>query len=260
MGSRPRAAQERNDAAGEGETTSRATKRGTASSTGSRRSAKHEAQAQRRRSRPGAGAAAEQRRVRLHHSRPDGRRHPADARVPRRSRQRGRLRQLGGIAGDVAGPGEEVPRGRAARRRPSRPQAATGSPSPRTRWSPIPIATSTACGGSSTSTSGSGPTTPTISWPPGGSSTAQALGQPGATLADVAAEAGISRQVPGDGLVDPDGTGRGGRADRRVAVDVARAAARRRRGTETDAARQAASGCAISSSSSASSSRRRSRT
>ena len=165
-------------------------------------------EAERRRSRPGPGAAAEQRRVRLHHPRPDGRRHPADAGVPRRPGQRGRVRQLGGIADDVAGPGEEVPGGGAAGRRPPRPEAATASPSRRTRWSPTPTATSTACGGSSTSTSGSGPTTPTTSWPPGGSGTAQALGRPEASLADVAAEAGLSRQVPGDDLVDPDGTGR----------------------------------------------------
>ena len=123
-------------------------------------------------------AAAEQRRVRLHDPRPDRRRHPADARVPRRPRQRGRLRQLGGIADDVAGPGEEVPGGGAAGRRPPRPEARRASPSRRTRWSPTPTATSTACGGSSISTSGSGPTTPTISWPPGGSSTARPSASP----------------------------------------------------------------------------------
>ena len=39
------------------------------------------------RSRVGAGTAAEQRRVRLHDPRPDGRRHPADAGVPGRSRR-----------------------------------------------------------------------------------------------------------------------------------------------------------------------------
>ena len=89
--------------------------------------------AERGRSRPGAGAAAEQRRVRLHHPRPDGRRHPADPGVPRRPRQRGRLRQLGRIAGDVAGPGEEVPGGRAVRRRPPRAQARRAWRSRRTR-------------------------------------------------------------------------------------------------------------------------------
>ena len=41
--------------------------------------------AQRRRPRSGSGPPAEQRRVRLHDPRPDGRRHAADARVPRRS-------------------------------------------------------------------------------------------------------------------------------------------------------------------------------
>ncbi len=59
-----------------------------------------------------ARAPVEQRRVRLHHPRPDRRRHPADEGVPRRSRQPGGLRQLGRIAGDVAGAGEEVPRRR----------------------------------------------------------------------------------------------------------------------------------------------------
>ena len=83
-------------------------------------------EAERRRSRPGARAAAEQRRVRPHDPRPDRRRHPADAGVPRRSRQRGRVRQLGGIAGDVAGPGQEVPGGRAAGRRPCRPRSREG--------------------------------------------------------------------------------------------------------------------------------------
>ena len=46
-----------------------------------------------------------------------------DAGVPGRSRQRGRLRQLGRVAGDVAGPAEEISAGRADGRRSPRPQA-----------------------------------------------------------------------------------------------------------------------------------------
>ena len=70
------------------------------------------------------------------------------------------------------------------------------------RSSPTPTATSTACGGSSIFTSGSGPTTPTISSPPGGSGTARHSASPAASLADFAAQAGLSPQVPGDDLVD----------------------------------------------------------
>ena len=259
MGGRPGAAQERNDAAGEGEAAS-AAKLASDIIDWIQAFRKHEAKRNAGDPGRGAGAAAEQRRVRLHDPRPDRRRHPADAGVPRRSRQRGRLRQLGGIAGDVAGPGEEVPGGGAAGRRPPRPEAATASPSRRTRWSPTPTATSTACGGSSTSTSGSGPTTPTTSWPPGGSSIAQALGQPEATLADFAAEAGVSPKYLAtiwSILTEPaEEVG----PDRRAAGDVAGAAAPRRRQTAGRRAAAAASGCATSSSSSASSSCRRSRT
>ena len=67
---------------------------------------------------PGAGSPAEQRGIRSHDPRPDGRRHPADARVPRGPRERGGVRQLGRIPGDVAGPAQEVPGGGAAGRRP----------------------------------------------------------------------------------------------------------------------------------------------
>ena len=82
------------------------------------------------------------------------------------------LRQLGRVAGDVAGPAEEVPRGGPAGRRPPRPEAGRVRlrPAPgRHRHRPRQVLRA---GGSSTSTSGSRPTTPTTSWPPGGSSTA----------------------------------------------------------------------------------------
>ena len=149
-----------------------------------------------------ARAAAEQRRVRLHDPRPDRRRHPADAGVPRRSRQRGRLRQLGRIAGDVAGPAEEVPGGGAARRRPPGPEARRASPSRRTRWSPTPTATSTASTGSSTSTSGSRPTTPTISWPPGGSAPRARWASRARRWRTSPTEAEAQPEVSGDGLGD----------------------------------------------------------
>ena len=48
-----------------------------------------------------------------HDPRPDRRGHQAHPRVPRRPGQPGRLRQLGRVAGDVAGAAEEVPGGRA---------------------------------------------------------------------------------------------------------------------------------------------------
>ena len=106
----------------------------------------------------GAGPPAEQRRIRLHHPRSDRRRHPPHPRVPGRSGQRGRLRQLGRVAGDVAGAAEEVPGRRPRGRRPPGAGARGASSSRPTRRSPTPIATSTPSNASSTSTSGSPPT------------------------------------------------------------------------------------------------------
>ena len=65
-------------------------------------------------------------------------------RVSGRSGQRSRVRQLGRIAGDVAGPAEEVPGGGAAGRRPSGPEAGRVRLRARSRRSPKPTATSTA--------------------------------------------------------------------------------------------------------------------
>ena len=64
----------------------------------------------------------------------------------------------------------------------------------------------------------------------------EALGRPGTSLAEVAAEAGISAKYLATGLVDPDGTEptRSGRSPR--SVDVARCSRRRRHGSEAEAA------------------------
>ena len=194
---------------------------------------------------------------RLHDPRPDGRRHPADARVPRRSGQRGRVRQLGRIADDVAGPGEEVPGGGAAGRRPPRPEAGRlrlrAAPGGR-RHRPRQVLRPT---GSSTSTSGSGPTTPTTSWPPGGSSTARPWASPRRRWP-------TSPPRPGSA---PSTWRRSGRCwpepGRRSGPIAASPGARGgslpadARSTQDEARRAAASGCAISSSGSATGARRR---
>ncbi len=77
----------------------------------------------------------------------------------------------------------------------------------------------------------------------------EALGRPNASLADFAAEAGISPKYLAIDLVDPDGTERRSRADRRVAVVVARAPAAKCTGRRTPRGR-VASGCATLSSAS----------
>ena len=76
-----------------------------------RRSAEERGAQECRRSRAGAGPAAQQCRVQLHHPRPDRRGPPSDARVSGRSRQSGRFRQLGRVAHHVAGAAEQVPAG-----------------------------------------------------------------------------------------------------------------------------------------------------
>ncbi len=58
-----------------------------------------------------AGSASQQRRVQLHDSGSDRRRHPAGAGVPGGSGQPGGLRQLGRVALDVAGAPDQVPAG-----------------------------------------------------------------------------------------------------------------------------------------------------
>ena len=90
------------DAAREGQAAARATRRAPQVVAWIRAAPPARGAPQRRRSRAGAGPPAEQRRIRLHHPRSDRRRHPPHPRVPGRSRQRGRLRQLGRVAGDVA--------------------------------------------------------------------------------------------------------------------------------------------------------------
>ena len=76
-----------------------------------------------RRSRAGAGAAPEQRRVQLHDPRPDGRGHSPDARISGRPGQHGRLRQFRRVADHVAGAAEQVSAGGARSRRSHGPHA-----------------------------------------------------------------------------------------------------------------------------------------
>ena len=126
---------------------------------------------ERRRPRPGAGPPPEQRRVRLHHPRPDRGGHPPDQGVPGRPGQRGRLRQQRRVAGHVAGAAEEVPGGGPGGGR--APGAAARGvhlrPAPGGhRDRPRPLRRRSA---SSTSTSGSRPTWPPTSSPPGASTT-----------------------------------------------------------------------------------------
>ena len=68
---------------------------------------------ERRRSRAGAGAPPEQRRVQLHHPRSDRRGHASHPRISGGSRQSGRLRQLRRVADHVARAAQQVPAGRA---------------------------------------------------------------------------------------------------------------------------------------------------
>ncbi len=70
-----------------------------------------------RRSRAGAGAPPQQRRVQQHHPRPYRRRHASHPRISGGSCQYRRLRQLRRVAGHVAGPAKQILAGRARSRR-----------------------------------------------------------------------------------------------------------------------------------------------
>ena len=247
LGAGPGAARGRLDAPGEGEAA--ADGRGPRGGDRlDRRGPQARGDAERGRPGPGPRAAAEQRRIRQHDPRPDGRGPAADEGVPRRPGQRGGLRQLGRVAGDVAGPGQEVPGGRPAASPTTSCSSPTAWPSRRTRCSPTPTATSTA-------------SRPIIDFYKRQKTDyadyflaawrfrhRAALGQPDATLDGFADERGLSRKYLATIWSTLDGTAGGGRPDRRAPGDVARAAGPRRRASRTRRG-PAASGCGTSSSS-----------